>query len=580
MLYNQISTENVHHISTIILEVKMSHGGNVAPNINGWIFESHSPQVRDVILGPNHPDGLPQLSFTADFTDLSPVAIRVSQGSAIGELKYYNDPLLLNNSGYDWATFRTDLITVNNPTAQGLNEGVHPRFSHFHDALIGWATPDTAPYTVQHGVNSQTTKTLTQLGPGGINGADQLGSWGGTIVNGTPQQWQDVGVHEYPLEANAQTGGVQAGDFYIVMTPNYWPVHGRILPTSHVVYEDTVTANTAAYIGTDKNDLAFGYDGNDRLEGVAGDDVLIGGTGLDSLWGGGGADWLYGGADDDEVIGGLGADVLDGGAGKDRAVYTDMVDPIMVRLAGADLAAVEGTGDLVHNVEDIWAGTGWDTLIGDANDNYLWGYLGDDTLQGGAGIDFLDGGDGFDTADYSDQTAGLTIFLNGSEWSRPKIGGIEDDWVIAVENVIGTSGNDYIIGDATVNRLYGGDGADVIATKAGRDFLTGGAGNDRFDFNNNEEAGLGDTRDIILDFSHTEGDKIDFRNMDANMNRGGDQSFRYIDGAEFSGKAGELRYIDHQALIQGDVNGDRAADFEVELVAIINPVLTKSDFML
>jgi serralysin len=120
----------------------------------------------------------------------------------------------------------------------------------------------------------------------------------------------------------------------------------------------------------------------------------------------------------------------------------------------------------------------------------------------------------------------------------------------------------------------------VIATGAGRDFLTGGAGKDRFDFNNNEEAGLGATRDLILDFSRADDDKIDFKNIDANTNQAGDQKFRYIGGAEFSGKAGQLRYIDDQALIHGDVNGDRIVDFEVELAVGPDPALITSDFIL
>jgi hypothetical protein len=563
----------------LLKEVAVSHGGTVVPTINGWSFESHSPQLRDVVLGPNHADGRSQLSFTAEFTDLSPVVLRVSQGTATGELRYYNDPLLINNSGYDWTTFRTDLITVNNPTAQGLNTGVHPHFAHFHDAQYGWATPNTTPYTVQHGVNSQTNE-LTQFGPGGINGADQLWNWNGTIANGTQQPWQDLGVHEYPVEANTQTGGLQAGDFYLVMTPNFWPVHDRILPTSHVVYEDTTPANDAAYVGTAKNDLAFGYDGNDRLEGAAGDDVVVGGTGLDSLWGGDGADWLYGGADNDELIGGVDRDVLDGGAGTDRAVYTDTADALTVRLAGIEAVAVEGTGDLVRNIEDIWAGTGNDTLIGDDTANFLWGYLGDDTLQGRVGIDFLEGGEGLDTADYSDQSAGLDLELLGGAWSRAKVGGVEEDWVVNVEKVIGTGFHDRILGDANTNYIFGGGADDLMRGGLGRDYLTGGTENDRFDFNSYAEAGLGADRDVIMDFSHAEGDKIDLHTLDANTNKGGNQNFRYIGGKDFSGTAGEVRYSDSEALVQGDVNGDRVADFEIELATSANPFLAKDDFIL
>lgn len=47
-------------------------------------------------------------------------------------------------------------------------------------------------------------------------------------------------------------------------------------------------------------------------------------------------------------------------------------------------------------IENAWAGTGNDRLIGNQVGNYLWGNAGRDTLEGGAGNDTLDGGAGQD----------------------------------------------------------------------------------------------------------------------------------------------------------------------------------------
>ena len=73
-------------------------------------------------------------------------------------------------------------------------------------------------------------------------------------------------------------------------------------------------------------------------------------------------------------------------------------------------------------------------------------------------------------------------------------------------------------------------------------------------------------RDIITDFlSGT--DKIDFTGIDANTGAAGDQAFTMINTAVFSGAAGELRYSvsGGNTVMEGDVNGDSVADFQLQL---------------
>ena len=69
------------------------------------------------------------------------------------------------------------------------------------------------------------------------------------------------------------------------------------------------------------------------------------------------------------------------------------------------------------------------------------------------GNDVLDGGAGIDTADYSDKTASVAVTLNGATDATVKVGGVAEDTIRNIENVIGGSGNDTLTGDGLVNNL-------------------------------------------------------------------------------------------------------------------------------
>jgi Ca2+-binding RTX toxin-like protein len=69
--------------------------------------------------------------------------------------------------------------------------------------------------------------------------------------------------------------------------------------------------------------------------------------------------------------------------------------------------------------------------------------------------------------------------------------------------VIGSAGNDIIIGNTAANSISGGAGADTLQGGAGADTLTGGAGADTFVLLESVEdvaAVIGVFRDIITDF--------------------------------------------------------------------------------
>ena len=121
--------------------------------------------------------------------------------------------------------------------------------------------------------------------------------------------------------------------------------------------------------------------------------------------------------------------------------------------------------------DEIYAGSGNDTLYG-GND--------DDLIRGGAGNDYIDGGEGSDTAIYTDRTtAGVTISLytNASQ----DTGGAGLDTLINIENLIGSSYDDVLEGNAEDNEIQSLDGDDTLIGSRGSDTLDGGAGFDTLD---------------------------------------------------------------------------------------------------
>lgn len=126
----------------------------------------------------------------------------------------------------------------------------------------------------------------------------------------------------------------------------------------------------------------------------------------------------------------------------------------------------------------------------------------------------------------------------------------------------GRQGADALFGGDGADRMFGGAGADLLSGGPGKDVLSGGAGPDRFIFHTAADSPPGAARDVIRDFA-VGTDILDVSRLDANTLRSGSQAFSFIADDAFDGRAGQLRYSG--GLVQGDVNGDRVADFEVEI---------------
>jgi serralysin len=194
------------------------------------------------------------------------------------------------------------------------------------------------------------------------------------------------------------------------------------------------------------------------------------------------------------------------------------------------------------------------------------------------------GGGGFDTY-YVDNVGDVVIETDATPGATDRVFASIDYTLTAnVENLLLTgSANLKGTGNESNNRLVGNDGAnildgglgndtlegglgnDTLIGGLGTDSLTGGGGADRFVFNNWNESGVGNLRDVITDFNSAQGDKIDLTKFDADLLSAGINGFNFIGANDFTG-AGQIRFVDH--VLSGNVSGNSGADFEIQLVGV------------
>ena len=131
-------------------------------------------------------------------------------------------------------------------------------------------------------------------------------------------------------------------------------------------------------------------------------------------------------------------------------------------------------------------------LIGNEEDDIIYGKFGLDRLYGKEGNDILDGGENDDE-------------LYGGDGDDNLYGSLGDDFLFGGKGndvLVGYIGDDYISGDKGSDELYGDMGNDV---------LKGGPGADYFD--------CGQDRDTVLDYNQQEGDILS-QSCESIMNKG------------------------------------------------------------
>jgi Ca2+-binding RTX toxin-like protein len=347
----------------------------------------------------------------------------------------------------------------------------------------------------------------------------------------------------------------------------------------------------------------------DVLRGTDGANILTGGYGADTMEGRGGNDIYY--LDD------LGDVVIEApGGGTDEVrlsmqIWTYVMPDEVERLRNqGDYLYAWGNAlnnEMIGNyaADIFYGGDGHDMLSGAGGDDFLYGEAGHDMLSGGTGDDHMEGGEGNDVylvdavgdvvierpregidrvctslAAYTLPEEVEELSFNGQGGFRGTGNGLAN--VIkggsGADTLLGRDGDDTLGGGGGDDLLVGGEGDDVLSGEWGRDVLIGGGGVDTFRFGG-WSTGTGADADRIEDFVSGE-DRIDLSGMDADLWAQGDQAFVFIGGAAFSGTAGELRYgfDGTDTRIQGDLDGDGVADFEILLTG--SPIPLVSDFFL
>ncbi|MET1110906.1 MAG: M10 family metallopeptidase C-terminal domain-containing protein [Allosphingosinicella sp.] len=382
--------------------------------------------------------------------------------------------------------------------------------------------------------------------------------------------------------------------------------------------------------------------GNDTvLAGAGGDNIFFGSTltGADIVNGGAGTDTLVVQGDyaSGLVLGPnvtqienvsilAGSNTAFGESGTNRYDYVlitnnaNFAAGVQARINGSALLAGEdftfdGSAETDASFV-VYGGKGKDTLTGGlGNDIFFYAeerFASGDTVDGGAGYDgmFLRGNY---TIDFN--APGYTgLFTNienltltsATDERYARGGGSEFDYDLILSNAIIGAGQVLTISgtllmatetmivdagqetDGVVrffsgrgdDRLKGGGQADLLHGNLGADTLTGGGGADTFRYDSTAESNTA-TMDQVLDFTPGT-DKIDLSRIDANTLAAGDQGFTWIGSAAFSGTAGQLRVYQSGAtwFLEGDVNGDGAADLVVALTLSGTASLGAGDFLL
>jgi Ca2+-binding RTX toxin-like protein len=289
------------------------------------------------------------------------------------------------------------------------------------------------------------------------------------------------------------------------------------------------------------NDKLYGLGGDDTLVGGDGDDLLVGGLGKDTLDGGGESDTasyqnatafvraylvastqegnaageaegdtfsqvenligsafddtlggdgaaniLDGGAGDDILVGGGGGDGLLGGEGLDTASYETSGTGLTVSLIRPGDNTGDAQNDSFTSIENLTGSNFSDFLYGNAAANVINGGAGNDILFGMGGGDTFIGGENADTVSYASAASSVTVYMAAGQQVL-NAGAAVGDTYTGVENITGSSQDDFITGDSQGNVLIGGDGDDTLDGGVGSsvtDTLNGGNGDDTVTYAN------------------------------------------------------------------------------------------------
>ena len=428
------------------------------------------------------------------------------------------------------------------------------------------------------------------------------------------------------------------GGGWMSFTTGATPVYAGFTVANGVVIENaTGGSGNDTLVGNSANNVLDGGLGNDsfRLQ-EGGNDTARGGAGNDSFYIGGAltaADIIEGGADTDTLAlqgdysapmtfgsGVTGFELIALMPGDDtrfgapgNALYTynltmvqeNVAPGVQLRIDAARLRAgenftfdgsVESDGFYRiaggHGIEDLTTGSRSDSFHFGVG---TWGAS--DKIDGGAGVDQLGLQGNYTITFGADQLTNietLALLTGGYQYDITMVDenvaagqrfGVDAALLTATETLKfdgsdETDGFFRIAGGEGNDTLSGGAGNDVIEGRGGGDSLTGNGGADTFLFRDGAHSTTGG-QDRILDFALE--DVIDLGGVDANSLVGGNQAFAFIGSAAFTG-AGQLRAEQTSTAgtwsIQGDIDGNGTADFQILVTVNDARAIVAEDFIL
>ncbi len=471
----------------------------------------------------------------------------------------------------------------------------------------------------------------------GGGGADTLRGGGGNDV-------YLVDIAGDLVEENAGEGTDEVRTALAVYSLAARPNVENLTATSNGPHDFRGNSGNNVITGGAGNDLLRLYDGGDdtALAGDGNDSIFIIAslTAADVINGGAGGDTLV---LQGNYAGGLtlsanvtqienisllaGSNTAFGQPGTERYDYVlttsdaNFAAGVQARINGAALLADEDftfDGSAETNASFVvYGGKGKDTLLGGfGNDIFIYAeerFAPGDTVSGGPGgydgiffrgnytIDFnapgyfglmtsienmtltsatderyaRGGGTEFDyniTLADNQLLAGVELTVSGAL--------LQANETMILDGSLETDGTFRLFGGRSGDTLKGGGKNDLIHGGLGADTLAGGGGSDLFRYQNITESNSA-TRDHILDFTPGT-DRIDLDRIDANTLVGGNQAFSWIGSSAFSGSAGQLRAFEQGGVwfVEGDTNGDGAADLVIALTLQGPTPLSAGDFIL
>ena len=195
--------------------------------------------------------------------------------------------------------------------------------------------------------------------------------------------------------------------------------------------------------------IIFAGDGDDIINFTSpkfdyNDLLIYGESGSDKIWLSCGNDRIYGQDGDDEIYSNSGNDIISAGAGSDI----------------------------------VFSGDGDDIIDGSSGLNQLNGENGNDIFMVSNFTDKINGGQGNDLISFINLNHSINVNLEHNQIEYNKIVNNE---IFEIENIDGSSFDDFITGNNLINKINGSNGNDILCAKGSGDiyFFNSNIGSDK-----------------------------------------------------------------------------------------------------